>query len=804
MRIRAFAFCLALAALSFPNNDVSAQPMGFQVGAALEDITPMTPMRLTGYGNREVESLGVEQKISARAFAVRSQDSKQPAVICTVELLGITPDLRRNVLAEVNETHPLANERFILCATHTHTAPCVNGVCPLILGDTIRPAEEERIDRYSEDLIPKISRAVNKALANMQEAQLSFARGQVDFAVNRRVLKEGTWAGFGVVPDGPVDRQLPLLAAKDKNGKVLAVLANYACHCTTFGGRFNKIAGDWAGYASAAIEREHPGCVALITIGCGADANPEPRDGENAIALATKHGESLAKEVGRLLAGEMKPISGSIEGKITTIKLPFDRPRTEEEWKALAKQPNQTGVYGRYFLEKFQKKSVPEELDYTVASLTLGDDLAMVFLAGEVVVDYSIRLHDEFAADRLWVTGYANDVPCYIPSRRILREQGYEADRSMEFYRQPNRFSPVIEDLIVDTAQKLLPQNFYSQEKQAEFPPPKSPQEALASFKLPKGLKVELVASEPLIQDPVAFDWGMDGSLWVVEMGDYPNGLDGQGQPGGCVKHLTDTNDDGVYDHAATFLKGLPFPTGIKVWREGVLITAAPKILFAEDTNGDGIADNVKTLYEGFGEGNQQHRVNGLRWGLDNWLYVGNGDSGGEIRSTKTNAKVDTRKRDLRIQPDLGLVEAISGNTQFGLCRDDWGNWFGGNNSNPMWHYVLDQRYLDRNPYVVPPETKVMVANQPGAAPVFPISRTLNRFNDFHTANRFTSACSPIIYRDELLGEDYAGNAFICEPVHNLVHREIMKQEGVTFKSQRARRNKPPSFSPPTTIGSAP
>src|SRR5690606_38769052 len=124
-----------------------------------------------------------------------------------------------------------------------------------------------------------------------------------------------------------------------------------------------------------------------------------------------------------------------------------------------------------------------------------------------------------------------------------------------------------------------------------EFPPPKSPREALSSFQLPEGLKLELVAAEPLIADPVAFDWGMDGSLWVVEMGDYPNGLDGKGKPGGRVKHLTDTNGDGVYDHATTFLKDLPFPTGVKVWREGVLITAAPKILYAEDNDGDGVAD---------------------------------------------------------------------------------------------------------------------------------------------------------------------------------------------------------------------
>lgn len=325
-----------------------------------------------------------------------------------------------------------------------------------------------------------------------------------------------------------------------------------------------------------------------------------------------------------------------------------------------------------------------------------------------------------------------------------------------------------------------------------QIPPPKSPQEALASFVLRPGIKIELVAAEPLVVDPVAFDWGADGRLWVVEMRDYPNGIDWHrpgdalGKPGGRVKVLTDTDGDGKFDKADIFLDELPFPTGIKVWRKGVLVTAAPDILYAEDTDGDNRADVKKQLYRGFGEGNQQHRVNGLRWGVDNWLYVGNGDSGGKIKSLVTEKEIDIRGRDLRIRPDTGELEAQSGQTQFGRACDDWGNWFGGNNSNPMWHYVLDDHYLRRNPHVAAPDVRKHVSKTPGASPVFPASSTLARFNDFHAANRFTSACSPIIYRDDYLGEAFAGNAFICEPVHNLVHREVMLAEGLSFTSQRA------------------
>lgn len=347
--------------------------------------------------------------------------------------------------------------------------------------------------------------------------------------------------------------------------------------------------------------------------------------------------------------------------------------------------------------------------------------------------------------------------------------------------------------------------------------PPRSPEASLAVLHVRPGMQVELVAAEPLVVDPVAFDWGPDGRLWVVEMRDYPNGItwhkegDELGKPGGRIKVLEDRDGDGRYDTAHVFLDEIPFPTGVKVWREGILVTAAPSIFYAEDRDGDQRADVRIELYRGFGEGNQQHRVNGLRWGLDNWLHVGNGDSGGVIEAlgglqdaranvlrlaaggvtdvaeaTGPRPRVNVGGRDLRIRPDEGLLDPTSGNTQFGRERDDWEHWFGGNNSNPIWLYALDDFYLRRNPHVAYPSVRKAVSVAPGAAPVFPRSATLPRFNDFAMANRFTSACSPMIYRDELLGPEFYGNYFVCEPVHNLVHREPMEPQGTVFVSRRA------------------
>jgi putative membrane-bound dehydrogenase-like protein len=317
-------------------------------------------------------------------------------------------------------------------------------------------------------------------------------------------------------------------------------------------------------------------------------------------------------------------------------------------------------------------------------------------------------------------------------------------------------------------------------------PTAKGPEESLKMLQPRPGFKAELVAAEPLVQSPIAMAWGPDGKLWVVEMGDYPLGIDGKGRPGGKVKFLESTKGDGRYDKVTVFLDNLPFPTGVLSWRKGVLVTCAPDIFYAEDTDGDGKADKKEVLFTGFVEGNQQHRVNTLAWGLDNWIYVANGDSGGRVKSLKTGKEVNISGRDLRIRPDTGEVEAATGQTQYGRSRDDWGNWFGGNNSNPVCHFALEDHYLRRNPHVAPPDPRVPISAVPGAAPVFPVSRTLPRFNDPQAANHFTSACSPIIYRDELFGPEFAGNVFISEPVHNLVHREIVKPNGTTFASRRA------------------
>jgi putative membrane-bound dehydrogenase-like protein len=303
---------------------------------------------------------------------------------------------------------------------------------------------------------------------------------------------------------------------------------------------------------------------------------------------------------------------------------------------------------------------------------------------------------------------------------------------------------------------------------------PLSPEEALKSLKVPDGFRVELVASEPAVTDPVAIAWDAAGRLFVVEMGDYP-----LGPAGGRVKLLEDRDGDGRYEHVTTFADKIPFPTGVFPWRDGVLVTAAPDILFLRDTDGDGVADDRRVLFTGFVRGNQQHRVNGLTWGPDCWIYGANGDSGGVISAPghPSPAKVNIGGRDFRFRLDPPTFETVSGHSQFGIAFDDWGHRFMCDNRCHIRLEVLPERALKRNPFLaVPATTENIAAYGPVGARVYPISPTLTRFNDFDNLNHITSACGIHVYRGGRFPPDFEDNAFVCEPVHNLVHRCRLKK----------------------------
>ncbi|MFM8579650.1 MAG: PVC-type heme-binding CxxCH protein [Planctomycetaceae bacterium] len=328
---------------------------------------------------------------------------------------------------------------------------------------------------------------------------------------------------------------------------------------------------------------------------------------------------------------------------------------------------------------------------------------------------------------------------------------------------------------------------------------PRTPEETRRGIRVPPGYRVELVAAEPDVLDPVAFDWDAAGRLWVVEMADYPSGIDGAGKPGGRVRVLEDADGDGRYETSRLFASGLSFPNGIVTWRDGVIVTAAPRIVFLRDTDGDGHSDREETLLEGFMEGNQQLRVNGLRRGLDTTLWCASGGHHGGhgaqtvISSPRAGRTYALGSHDFRFDPDSGEVWIESGPSQVGLCRDPYGHWFGTQNANPLWHWVIADRHVARNPFVAPERTVEHLIG-PGSPPVRPASPPEKRFHNFHQAGRFTSACGSTVDQAGTLFADGSLHAFTCEPFHNLVQHNVLTDAGATFTASWPEAEGPTDF----------
>lgn len=435
------------------------------VGVAKVDVTPDSAIMLSGYSSRQAEAKGADGKLWVKALAIGS-DADGPAVVMTADNLGIPDAITAEVAARL-KSKGVTREKLAIGASHTHSAPFINGCAPNIFGRDFTKDEQGHIDRYTKVLTDALERAALDALANRSPMSLAWGEGKVGFAINRRVLKGGTWTGFGETPEGPVDHSLPMLRAVDESGKVRAILVNYACHCTTLNPTANVVHGDWAGFAQSMMEADHPGAVAMTLIGCGADANPKGRDagqvgGKSAMDVAETHGRSLADEVKRLLKTDLKPLNGVPTATLARIALPFDKIPTVaqlEEIQSKGKPHEKRNATIQ--LEKIKRLgALPTGLDYPVQTWRWGDDLAIVFLAGEVVVDYVLGIKEEFDPKRVWVVAYANDAPCYIPSERILREGGYEAEGAMLYYAWPSRLKAGVEAAIREAVRAQLPKAF--------------------------------------------------------------------------------------------------------------------------------------------------------------------------------------------------------------------------------------------------------------------------------------------------------------------------------------------------------
>lgn len=421
----------------------------WKAGASSAKITPEGPMWMAGYASRTQPSEGVELDLYAKALVIEDSAGGKFALI-TMDLIGVPRNVRLHVAEQVQKQFGIPPERLAINASHTHSGPELRTAS---VHGTDDPAQREaEAAAYTSRLQDRLVSLVGEALKKAVPATLHYSKARCGVSMNRRTPNgSGGWNNFPN-PDGPVDQSVPVLRAADADGKDIGIVFGYACHCTTLG--HQKFSGDYAGYAQQALEAAHPGAVAMFMNGCSGDQNPYPR---RTMELAQTHGKSLATSVEAALTTNMIPLSGSIRAAYREIPLAYDTAPTREQLLEKQKTGNtlDKAHAGRVLARLDREGRLPSDYPYPVQVLRVGDQLTWVTLAGEVVVDYSLRLKSEIKDPIVWISAYTNDVPSYIPSLRVWKEGGYEGGDAMKWGTHPARWSSKVEDQIISTVHEL-------------------------------------------------------------------------------------------------------------------------------------------------------------------------------------------------------------------------------------------------------------------------------------------------------------------------------------------------------------
>lgn len=425
-----FVLVLLISLFSHSLAEKKGQQAEWRAGVAKIKITPEQPIWMAGYAARNKPSEGVALDLYAKALALQD-DRGRRMVLLTSDLLGFPAELTEAIAKKIRTQYGLKRNEVLFSFSHTHGGPVIRNSLKLMYATN----EEQNalINAYAENLQPLYVQLVGSALAGLQPVHLSYGQGQATFGVNRRLLKENGYK-IDVNPDGPVDHTVPVLKVTRSNGEPLAVLFSYACHNTTLQGNNYLIHGDYAGVAQQELEKEYDGVIAFFMSGFAGDTNPHPR---GTLELANSHGRSLAAAVKTVLQQPMRPLHGRLKSRLDYAKLPFSPPPSRDELQAKRQDPDKyISANAEKLLARLDEKGkLDKTYPYPIQIVRLGDSLTLIALAGEVLVDYALRLRKESAhPDQLWMVGYSNDVFAYIPSRRVLEEGGYEAKDSMIYY----------------------------------------------------------------------------------------------------------------------------------------------------------------------------------------------------------------------------------------------------------------------------------------------------------------------------------------------------------------------------------
>ena len=422
----------------------------WQAGFATAKITPETPVALAGYAARNHPSEGVVTDLSAKVLVLVDSNGQRAAWI-TTDLIGLRAAVTESICERIMQRTGLERYQLLINSSQTHTGPAIADSD--VAAYSHSPDLASRMRAYRDLLHDRIVQAVEQALKKLEPVELSYGSGVASFVMNRREFTRDRGVILGVNPRGPADRTMPLLRIASPDGKVRAVVFGAAVHNTTLTQDEYHITGDYAGFAQEFVQKQLPGVQAMFVQGFAGDSNPYPR---GTLALARQHGETLGREVLRVLDTKLTPVQGPLRLQFDYVDIPLAAAPSRAELEKMTGRgsPSWQSWMATQMLQALDKgQKLPTHYRAPIALWQFGADLTLVALSGEAVVDYAPLIEQAIGPMQLWLSAYNNDVFGYLPSARVLSEGGYETRGVV--HGGPGFFSPAAKDAVVAKVKQL-------------------------------------------------------------------------------------------------------------------------------------------------------------------------------------------------------------------------------------------------------------------------------------------------------------------------------------------------------------
>jgi len=427
--------------------------MSWKAGLAKRIITPETPVWLAGYGEKRLGK-NIIHHLWMKALALEDENGER-AVLFTSDNQGFPKSMYDNVTTQLKQTLNLTSSQVMLTYSHNHCGPRLRE--DLVDYYPIEEGQIKLVEEYTALMEKAIVDLIRNSFEKLEPVTLATGNGITRFAVNRRENTEedvDDKLSRNIPLNGAVDHDVPVLSVRSNNNDLLAVVFGYACHATTLA--FEQWCGDYPGFAQLAIEKAHPGTMAMFFPGCGADQNPIPR---RDLLFCDTYGSMLASAVEEVLRQPMRSVSSDLRTAFEFSDLAYLKQVTKEDCLEAIQGDNI--VRARWAARMLGKINAGEELStsfpYPIQVWKLGEEMLIIALGGEAVVDYSLKFKKHFG-EGTWVCGYSSDLIAYIPSLRVYNEGGYEGGAHIQEYgyHPAERWGDDVEDRITKTVEKLV------------------------------------------------------------------------------------------------------------------------------------------------------------------------------------------------------------------------------------------------------------------------------------------------------------------------------------------------------------